>query len=90
MQRVSINLIIQKDYLQKVPKKGDNTDWQTIKTFLNHLGYDVKFVHATIGAEISSSAQEKVVSLPFGQNSKIGTNERALPRAAGRRTAAKL
>jgi hypothetical protein len=71
VQRVSISLILQKDYLQTAPKKGGSSDWQMIKTFLNHLGYDVKFVHASISSGMPPSNQGTIVRFPSNRSLNV-------------------
>jgi hypothetical protein len=48
--RVTVELNIDKSYLQKSEKEGGNEDWKTIKTFLDLFGFESKFVHVSVFA----------------------------------------
>ena len=46
--RVTVELSIDKSYLQKSEKERENEDWKTIKTFLDLFGFESKFVHVSV------------------------------------------
>ena len=48
--RVTVELSIDKSYLQKSEKVRENEDWKTIKTFLDLFGFESKFVHVSVVA----------------------------------------
>ena len=65
-RRVTIELSIDKSYLQKPEKERGNEDWKTIKKSLDLLGFESKFVHVSVLApqthETSQELDNKIRS----------------------------
>jgi hypothetical protein len=65
-QRVSVELKIDKGALEDY-EDGQNSDWETVKAILNFLGYEPKFVHATLVAKLVVSERHQIIQLSASQ-----------------------
>lgn len=44
-----------------------SSDWETIKNVIDHLGYELKFVHVTLSPRITVSNGENIVHFPVSR-----------------------
>lgn len=62
--RVSIELKIDGADLLRTVRRGDGSDWQKVKTFLNFLGFEPKFVQVHI------NRKSKINPLPHAHSGR--------------------
>ncbi len=55
---VTIHLTFDRSYANNALVVEDYSDWETIKRFLDVLGYDVKFVHVTFLTDTAPAEKE--------------------------------
>ena len=60
LQRASVELKIDKGALEDY-EDDRNSDWETVKAILNFLGYEPKFVHATLVSRLVISERHQII-----------------------------
>jgi hypothetical protein len=66
LQRASVELKIDKGALEDYEDER-NSDWETVKAILNFLGYEPKFVHATLVSRLVISERHQIIQLSASQ-----------------------
>ena len=66
LRRASVELKIDKGALED-SEDGRNSDWETIKAILNFLGYEPKFVHATLVSRFVVAERHQVMQFSASQ-----------------------
>jgi len=66
LQRVSVELKIDKGALED-DEDEQNSDWETVKAILNFLGYEPKFVHATLVSRFVVAERHQVMQFSASQ-----------------------
>ena len=90
LRRASVELKIDKGALED-SEDGRNSDWETIKAVLNFLGYEPKFVHATLISRLVISECHQIIQLSasqidnYHQNRKRIVTIQSTPGSAGSR-----
>lgn len=73
LQKISIDITLDRTYVNAAIEEGNYTDWQTVKNFFYFLGYDVKFVHVAISPTIPQLGNTNVIYFPIHEKSRLDT-----------------
>ena len=80
LQRVSVELKIDKGALEDYENKR-NSDWETVKAILNFLGYEPRFVHATLVSRLVISERHQIIQLSASQIDNYHQNRKRIVNA---------
>jgi len=77
LQRASVELKIDKGALEDYEDE-QNSDWETVKAILNFLGYEPKFVHATLVSRLVISERHQIIQLSASQIDNYHQNRKRI------------
>jgi hypothetical protein len=77
LQRVSVELKIDKETLEDYEDE-QNSDWETVKAILNFLGYEPKFIHATLVSRSVISERHQIIQLSASQIDNYHQNRKRI------------
>ena len=77
LQGASIELKIDKGALEDYEDE-QNSDWETVKAILNFLGYEPKFVHATLVSRLVISERHQIIQLSASQIDNYHQNRKRI------------
>jgi len=80
LRRTSVELKIDKGALEDSEDRR-NSDWETIKAILNFLGYEPKFVHATLVSRLVISECHQIIQLSASQIDNYHQNRKRIVNA---------
>ena len=67
LRSMSAALTIDKmSFVRSLHNEG-SPDWETIKNVIDHLGYELKFVHVTLSPAIALSNGKNIVHFPVSR-----------------------
>lgn len=75
LQRASVELKIDRGTLEDSEDER-NSDWETVKAILNFLGYEPKFVHATLVSRLVVSERHQIIQLSASQIDRYHQNRK--------------
>ena len=80
LQRASVELKIDKRAIEGFENEW-GSDWETVKTILNFLGYDPKFVHAALVSSVVTSERPQIIQLSASEMDKVRQNKQCITNA---------
>jgi hypothetical protein len=68
LRKMSAAMTIDRGSLLRSLHDGTRSDWETIKSVMAHLGFELKFIRVVLAPEDTAHASDKVIPFPLAGN----------------------